>query len=98
MLALKSSAKVNQLHQDANEFVCAKAQYGFYNKIAPFLTEVEQSIAGRARNAHQHNIAKNATLAQYKLATAFEAVVGYNVLVGNFGRLDNLFDIILGGN
>ena len=97
MLVGKSHAKVNQLHCDANKYVCACSQSGFYNKIAPFLTEVELGIAGRARNANQHTTAKNATLAQYKLATAFEAIVGYNLLIGNKKRLNNLFKIVFEG-
>ena len=95
MLVEKSNSKVNDLHQAANKYVCATAQSGYFHKIAPFLTEVETAIAGRARNAHQHTVAKNATLADYKLATAFEAVVGYNLLVGNKKRLANLFEIAL---
>ena len=94
-LVQKSSAKVNALHQEANKYVCATAQSVFFHKIAPHLTEAEQAIAGRARNAHQHSAAKNAKLVDYKLATAFEAVVGYNLLVGNKKRLANLFGIAL---
>jgi len=88
------------LHQAANKYVCACAQSGFYNKIAPFLTEVELAVAGRARNAEVNTRAKNASLAEYKLATAFEAVIGFNLLAGNVKRLQNLFGIVLakGGN
>jgi len=95
MLIEKSNGKVNALHQAANQYVCAKAQCGFYHKIAPFLTEVESNIAGRARNSECNTRPKNCTLAEYKLATAFEAVVGYNLLIGNKKRLNNLFKIVL---
>ena len=94
MLIKKSQAKVNKLHIEANKYVCAISQSGFYNKILPFLTEVETGIAGRARNADSHTRPKNCTLSEYKLATAFEAIVGFNVLVGNYKRLTNLFDIM----
>lgn len=95
MLIGRSNGKVNALHQAANKFVCAVAQSGFFHKIAPFLTEVEANIAGRARNSECNTRPKNCTLAEYKLATAFEAVVGYNLLIGNKKRLDNLFKIVL---
>lgn len=91
----KSNGKVNALHQEANKYVCATAQSKYFNKIAPFLTEVELAVAGRARNTHQHTMSKNATMADYKLATAFEAVIGFNHLVGNEQRLDNLFSMIM---
>ena len=95
MLISKSNGKVNALHQAANKFVCATAQSGFYHKIAPFLTDIESNIAGRARNSECNTRPKNCTLAEYKLATAFEAVVGYNLLIGNKKRLNNLFKIAL---
>jgi len=91
----KSNAKVNLLHQEANKYVCATAQSGYFTRIAPLLSEAELSVASRARNTHQHSAAKNAKLSDYKLATAFEAVIGYNFLIGNEKRLQHLFDIIL---
>lgn len=95
MLIEKSQAKVNKLHIEANKYVCAVAQSGFFHKITPFLTEAELGVAGRARNAESNTKPKNCTLSEYKLATAFEAVVGYNLLIGNDKRLQNLFDIVL---
>jgi ribonuclease-3 family protein len=95
MLISKSNGKANALHQAANRYVCATAQSGFYHKIAPFFTEVEANIAGRARNSECNTRPKNCTLAEYKLATAFEAVVGYNLLIGNKKRLNNLFKLVL---
>ena len=91
----RSNAKAGKLHLSANKYVCATAQAAFYEKIAPFLNETEIAIAGRARNAYNHTTPKNCTLAEYKLSTAFEAVVGYNYLIGKFKHLDNLFDLIL---
>jgi len=95
MLIEKSNGKVNMLHQAANKYVCAVTQSGYFHKIAPFLTEVEANIAGRARNSECNTRPKNCTLAEYKLATAFEAVVGYNLLIGNKRRLQNLFQLVL---
>ena len=95
MLVDKSCEKVNKLHLNANRYVCAGAQSGFFNKIAPFLTETEIAVAGRARNANQHTTPKNAKLSEYKLATAFEAVIGFNLLAGNETRLQNLLQIVL---
>ena len=94
-LVRDSSAKAGALHLRANKYVCAKAQAAFFQTLAPVLTDTETQIAHRARNADSHTRPKNCTLAEYKLATAFEAVVGYNYLLGDFKRLENLFDLIL---
>ena len=91
----KSNAKAGKLHLEANKLVCATTQAAFFERIAPFLNETEIAIGARARNAYNHTTPKNCTLAEYKLATAFEAVVGYNYLAGNFKHLDNLFDLVL---
>ena len=52
------------------------------------LTEEETDIARRARNAHNNTVAKNATVLDYKKATAFEAVLGYLSLSRQTDRLD----------
>ena len=97
LLAERSREKVNKLHLEANKYVCATAQSGFFNKIAPFLTETEADIAGRARNAEVNTRPKHCKLSEYRLSTAFEAIVGYNLLAGNEKRLHNLFEIVLEG-
>ena len=93
-LGRNSNAKAGALHLAANKYVSATAQAGFFEKIAPLLSDTEIAIAGRARNADSHTRPKNCTLAKYKLATAFEAVVGYNYLIGNIAHLNNLFKLI----
>ena len=57
------------------------------------LDEAEAAVARRARNAHTPAHAKNAGLADYKRATALEAVFGWLSLEGNFKRLDGLMEI-----
>lgn len=82
--------KVGELHARTAEMVCAGAQSKFFAVIEPHLTEQEQEIARRARNTHNNTVPKNATLADYKRATAFEAVIGYNHLCGNKERIAEL--------
>ena len=93
-LGKHSFDKVGKLHLSANKYVCASAQAAMFEKIAPFLSEIEIAIAGRARNANGHASPKSCKLAEYKMATAFEAVVGYNHLIGNKKRLENLFNLL----
>ena len=93
-LGRDSFDKVGKLHLSANKYVCAGGQAVMFEKIAPFLSEVETAIAGRARNANSHAAPKSCKLSEYKMATAFEAVIGYNYLTGNKKRLENLFNLL----
>ena len=58
------------------------------------LTEEEIAVFKRARNSHMNTIAKNATIADYKKASGFEAVIGYLYLLGKNERLEELFEKI----
>ena len=52
------------------------------------LTDVEVDVYKRGRNSSIHTKAKNATMGEYKKATGFEAVLGYNYMKGERERLD----------
>ena len=54
------------------------------------LTEEEAAVFRRARNAEVYTKAKNYSLADYHMATALEAVLGYLYLSGEFDRLTAL--------
>ncbi len=89
-LALESDCKAGILHKRANCFVKASAQAAIFAKIEAELTEDERAVARRAKNSHNNTHAKNATIFDYKLATAFEAVLGYVKLSEQNERLDFL--------
>ena len=55
-----------------------------------FLTEEELSLVKRARNHKTPNRSRSAGPVEYKLATAFEALVGYHYLMGNSKRLQEI--------
>ena len=84
--------KPNALNKKANAVVCAKAQAEFMNLIKENLTEDELDIVNRARNSHINSKAKNSTLAEYSLATQFEAVVGYWYLNNQKDKLEEMFN------
>lgn len=79
--------KTNTLHKMSIAFVSAKAQAKILDRISEQLTEKEKEIIRRGRNAHANTIPKNATIADYKKATAFEALIGYLFLTKNEARL-----------
>jgi len=88
-------AKTNALHKEATTFVSAKAQSKILAKIEENLTEKETEIVRRGRNAHSNTIPKNATIADYKKATAFEALIGYLFLSKENERLEEIIKIAI---
>ena len=58
--------------------------------IEPMLTEEEHSVYRRGRNAHSPTMAKHATMADYRRATGFEALMGYLYLKDDFSRIIEL--------
>jgi ribonuclease-3 family protein len=65
-------------------------------RIEPELTEEERNIYRRGRNAHSATMAKNATMADYRRATGFEALMGYLYLQENYGRILTLVRLGIG--
>ena len=58
--------------------------------LEPLLTEEEKSVYRRGRNAHSATMAKHATMADYRRATGFEALMGYLYLSGRTERMVDL--------
>ena len=88
----KTTGKADKLHKAVTAYVKAQAQAKHMQSIEDLLSEEERDIFHRARNAHTHSMAKNATVADYRLATGFEAVVGYLYLTGQHARLEYLLN------
>ena len=80
------------VHKDAVACVNAHAQSEAFRRIESMLTEPEADIARRGRNAHAHHaVPKNQDAADYRAATALEALIGYLYLTGQEDRLLTLF-------
>ena len=84
--------KVDDLHKAAVSLVRANTQAEFVQLIKDELTEEEQSVFRRGRNAKGQHTPKGATVANYKLATGLEALVGYWYLTENQSRMDWFFE------
>ena len=54
------------------------------------LTPEELSVYRRGRNAKSVTMAKHATMKDYRMATGFEALMGYLYLTGRLGRMAEL--------
>ena len=91
-LIFQGQTKPNQLHRLATRYVSAKAQATLIQKMldTKFLTEKEEEIYKRGRNAHSHTKAKNTDIITYKMSTGFEAVLGYLHMTENMTRLEEV--------
>ena len=87
ILVKKANCPVNRLHKKASSLVKASAQSGMMEILEPLLTEEEKSVYRRGRNAHSATMAKHATMADYRRATGFEALMGYLYLKEDFSRI-----------
>ncbi len=88
---IKKNLSVHDMHLQATRKVNAVFQAKAMQTVFPLLTEEEQQIALRGRNAHAHHGApKAATPQQYAWATGLEALLGYLYLTDQTDRLAEL--------
>ena len=89
----KGNAPVNKLHHKASSLVKAVAQKEAMEKILPLLTKEEEAVYKRGRNAKSYTSAKNASVIDYRIATGFEALMGFLYLTGRNKRMLELVKI-----
>lgn len=83
------------LHRATVALVCAPKQAELAQRILPLLTEEEQAVFRRGRNANAHSIPTHASRAQYQQATALEALLGWLHLSGRHDRVEQLFAVMM---
>lgn len=86
------------LHRATVELVCAPKQAALADAIHASLTEEEQEVFRRGRNANVHTIPHSADRAQYQKATALEALFGWLYLMGRRERINELFNRMMEAN
>lgn len=93
-LIFQGLTKPNQLHREATKYVSAKAQANLISLMLEegILTEKEEDIYKRGRNANSHTKAKNTDIVTYRMSTGFEAVMGYLHMTEVIDRLEELID------
>jgi ribonuclease-3 family protein len=77
----------NDLHKMTVKYVKAERQSAMIHELLPMLTEEEEQIYKRGRNAKSYSSAKNASTGDYRRATGFEALMGYLYLTGQEDRM-----------
>lgn len=89
----KGNTQASQLHKKTSSMVKAKAQSDMIETLLPELTEEEETVYKRGRNAKSPTMAKNASMSDYRRATGFEALMGYLYLKDEFERLVQLVEM-----
>lgn len=90
-LCVHGKATGRDLHRATIALVCAPAQAERVQRILPLLTDEEQAVYRRGRNANVHTMSRSATPAQYHAATGLECLMGYLYLKGDKTRAEQLF-------
>lgn len=90
MLVGRGLSKSGDLNEQSLAYVTAKSQAGAMRKIEHLLLEDEAEVYKRAANSGHLNRPKNASAADYRAATGFEAVIGMLHWIGDEERVEEL--------
>ena len=85
--------KVHILHAYDSRIVSAAFQAKGYRVIEPLLDVEEAGVVRRGRNA-KSTAPKSATVAEYRISTGVEALLGFLYLQQRHERLQELLDIL----
>ena len=83
----QGNMQVNKLNKKTSSIVKAESQSAM---IGVMLSEHEEAVYKRGRNAKSYTSAKNASIGDYRRATGFEALIGYLYLSGQYERMMEL--------
>ena len=93
MLVESGMVRVDRMHKTAVRYVSASGQARAVRILMNgFLTEEETLLVKRARNHRTSSRPRGADPREYKLATGFEALIGYLEVTDDHKRLDEVFD------
>lgn len=84
--------QVNKMHKKTTQLVKAQTQARMIMALEEELTPEEHAVYKRGRNAKSATMAKNATMKEYRMATGFEALMGYLYLNGELQRMIELIE------
>lgn len=92
VIANNTELSAHKIHREAINYVKAKGQSDIMHNIEDLLNEEESYIFKRGRNAKSATVPKNADVRDYRMATGFEALVGYLYLINDTERLEFVFN------
>jgi ribonuclease-3 family protein len=91
MLSFEENKPTGKLHKQSIKYVNAAFQAQMIRELLPLLSENEEAVFKRGRNAHSSHSPKNQDAADYRYATGLEALYGYLYLCGETARINELF-------
>lgn len=96
-LLKKGEVHPQHLHQAAIQYVSAVSQAKVVQawQAAGMLTEEEEGVLRRGRNAKSGSVPKSTNVQTYRYSTAFEAVLGFLYLSDQTERLETLIDFAI---
>ena len=97
MIVAQGNTKASQLHNHTSHLVKAHSQSAMMEYLMPVLSEEEEAVYKRGRNAKSPTMAKNASMSDYRRATGVEALRGYLYLADRFDRILELTVLGLDG-
>lgn len=83
-----------RLHAATTRYVSARAQFRELEVLMPLLTEQEQAVLRRGKNASKASVAKHASPEEYRASTGFECLLGWLYLNGQLERVHQLFEVL----
>ena len=90
MLVKRGISKSGELNRQSLKYVTAQAQAAMYRRIEGLLMDDEREVFRRASNSSHLNRPKHASVADYRYATGFEAVIGMLTWIGDEERVEQL--------
>ena len=78
---------VSDLNKTAVKYVKAASQKAMYLAVEQDLSEDELAAFKRGRNVKSNSCAKNASVTDYRIATGYEALIGFLYLEDRFDRI-----------
>ena len=92
---VKRGLNVAHLNYQVKKFVNAKQQSKYYHMLLEEVSEEEEAIMRRAKNANIRSFPKSCNNQEYREATAFEALIGAWYLQGNFLKIEGFKSKVL---
>lgn len=83
----RSNRATNELHKKTVLYVKAQTQARMIEALLEQLSQEEEAVYRRGRNAKSYTTAKNASVADYRKATGLEALIGYLYLTEQMERI-----------
>jgi|SRR6056297_3029051 len=84
----KGQATMHRINRRVVRYVRASAQARAFHLLQGRFSEHDHAVARRGRNAKSKHVRKNADITEYRLATGYEALVGFFELTDQPRKLD----------